>query len=143
MCIGMCISIPPSIPHFGPNFGTTRTMYYLNTPWVPLPRLSQLIRLTFLAFVTCITSYLTIRLGTSPRPQATFIFLVVVSCVVELWNDSSCQFTINFLYSIVWKNTHPPTLHHSQIFLIQSLASPCVDELYMFVEFIPVSDNSC
>ena len=95
MCIGMCISIQPSIPHFGPNFGTTRTMYYLNTPWVPRPRLSQLIRLTFLAFVACITSYLTIRLGTSPAPQATYIFLVVVSCVVELWNDSSCQFTIN------------------------------------------------
>ena len=44
MCIGMCISIPPSIPHFGPNFGF------------------------FLAFVECITSYLTISLGTSPRP---------------------------------------------------------------------------
>ena len=91
----------------------------------------------------CKTSYLTIRLGTSPAHQATFIFLVVVSCVVELWNDSSCQFTINILYSIVWKTPHPPTLHHSQIFLIQSLASPCVDELYMFVAFITVSDNSC
>ena len=33
-----------------------------------------------------------------PAPQATYIFLVVVSCVVELWNDSSCQFTITFLY---------------------------------------------
>ena len=54
-----------------------------------------------------------------PPPQATFIFLMVVSCVVELWNDSS------------------------QIFLIQSLASPCVDELYMFVAFITVSDNIC
>ena len=75
MCIGMCISIPPSIPHFGPNFGTTRTTYYLNTPWVPLPRLSQLIRLTLLAFVACITSYLTIRLGTSPAPRPPLYFL--------------------------------------------------------------------
>ena len=57
----MCISIPPSIPHFGTNFGTTRTMYHLDTPWVPLPRLPQLIRL---AFVECITSYLTISLET-------------------------------------------------------------------------------
>ena len=46
---------------------------------------------------------------------------------------------LTFLYSIVLKT--PPTLHHSQIFLIQSLASPCVDELYMFVAFITVSDN--
>ena len=29
------------------------------------------------------------------------------------------------------------------LFLIQSLASPCVDELYIFVAFITVSDNSC
>ena len=28
-------------------------------------------------------------------------------------------------------------------FLIQSLASPCVDELYIFVAFITVSDNIC
>ena len=86
MCIGMCISIQPSIPHFGPNFGTTRTMYYLNTPWVPRPRLSQLIRLTFLAFVACITSYLTIRLGTSPPPPGHLYIscgCVVCSGVVE------------------------------------------------------------
>ena len=37
MCIGMCISIPPSIPHFGTNFGTTRTMYYLDTPLATTP----------------------------------------------------------------------------------------------------------
>ena len=29
------------------------------------------------------------------------------------------------------------------LFLIQSLASPCVDELYIFVAFITVSDNIC
>ena len=95
MCIGMCISIPPSIPHFGKTLVQRVPCTTSIPPWVPLPRLPQLIRLTFLAFVACITSYLTIRLGTSPRPQATFIFLVVVLCVVELWNDSSCQFTIN------------------------------------------------
>ena len=64
----MCISIPPSIPHFGPNFGTTRTMYHFDTPLGTTPLTTSVDRLTFLAFVECITSYLTIRLGTSPRP---------------------------------------------------------------------------
>ena len=82
MC--MCILIPPSIPHFAPNFGTTRTMYHFDTPLGTTPLTTSVDRLTFLAFVECITSYLTIRLGTSPAHQATFIFLVVVSCVVEL-----------------------------------------------------------
>ena len=114
----MCISIPPSIPHFGKTLVQRVPCTTSISPWVPLPQLPRLIRLTFLAFVACITSYLTIRLETSPRPQTTFIFLVVVSCVVELWHDSSCQFTINFLYIIVWNIPHPPTLHHGQIFLM-------------------------
>ena len=37
-------------------------------------------RLTFLAFVECITSYLTIRLGTSPRPPGHFY--ISYGCVV-------------------------------------------------------------
>ena len=49
---------------------------------------------------------------TPAPPPGHFYILVVLSCVVELWNDSSCQFTINFLYSIVWKTPHPPTLYH-------------------------------
>ena len=64
MCIGMCISIP----HFGTTFGTTRTMYHFDTPLGTTPLTTSVDRLTFLAFVECITSYLTIRLGTSPRP---------------------------------------------------------------------------
>ena len=49
-----------------------------------ISRVSQLIRLTFLAFVACTTSYLTISLGTS-HPQASipsYFLYVVVSCVV-------------------------------------------------------------
>ena len=64
MCIGMCISIPPSIPHFGTTFGTTRTMYHFDTPLGTTPLTTSVDRLTFLAFVECITSYLTISLGT-------------------------------------------------------------------------------
>ena len=64
MCIGMCISIPPSIPHFGTTFGTTRTMYHFDTPLRTTPLTTSVDRLTFLAFVECITSYLTISLRT-------------------------------------------------------------------------------
>ena len=64
MCIGMCISIPPSIPHFGTTFGTTRTMYHFDTPLGTTPLTTSVDRLTFWAVVECITSYLTISLGT-------------------------------------------------------------------------------
>ena len=46
----------------------TRTMYHFDTPLGTTPLTTSVDRLTFLAFVECITSYLTIRLGTSPRP---------------------------------------------------------------------------
>ena len=40
----------------------------LRYPLGTTPLTTSVDRLTFLAFVECITSYLTIRLGTSPRP---------------------------------------------------------------------------
>ena len=54
---------------------------------------------------------------------------------------AAVNFPLTFLYSIVWKTPHPPTLHHSQIFLIiesgQSVS--CI----FFVACITVSDNIC
>ena len=49
---------------------------------------------------------------------------------------------LTFLYYSL-EDSSFSTLHHGQIFLIYSLANLCVDELYMFVAFITVSDNSC
>ena len=57
MCIGMCISIPPSIPHFG-------TTHHFDTPLGTTPLTTSIDRVTFLAFVECITLYQTISLGT-------------------------------------------------------------------------------
>ena len=46
------------------TFRTTRTMYHFDTPLGATPLTTSVDRLTFLAFVECITLYQTISLGT-------------------------------------------------------------------------------
>ena len=74
--MGMRISIPPSIPHFGTTFGTTRTMYHFDTHLGTTPFTTSVDRLTCLGLCGMYNPH------TPPQPQATFIFFVVVSCVV-------------------------------------------------------------
>ena len=80
MCIGMCISIP----HFDTNFGTTRTMYYLDTPLGTTPSTTSVDQVDLFGLCGMYNLVSDNSSGNIPRPQATFIFLVVVSCVVEL-----------------------------------------------------------
>ena len=44
------------------------------------------------------------------RPQATFY--IFCGCVVCSGMIAAVNLPLTFLYSIVWKTTHPPTLHH-------------------------------
>ena len=74
--MGMRISIPPSIPHFGSTFGTTRIMYHFDTHLGTTPFTTSVDRLTCLGLCGMYNPTY------PPSPQATFIFFVVVSCVV-------------------------------------------------------------
>ena len=69
----MRIYIPPSIPHFGTTFGTTRIMYHFDTHLGTTPFTTSVDRLTCLGLC---------GMYNPPYPQDTFIFFVVVSCVV-------------------------------------------------------------
>ena len=53
------------------------------------------------------------------------------------YNNKICSYILIILGMRI---SIPPLI---PLFLIQSLASPCVDELYIFVAFITVSDNIC
>ena len=80
--MGMRISIPPSILHFGTTFGTTRTMYHFDTHLGTTPFTTSVDRLTCLGLCGMYNPVSDSSSGNTPRPQATFIFFVVVSCVV-------------------------------------------------------------
>ena len=134
----MCISIPPSIPHFGTTFGTTCTMYHFDNPLGTTPSTISVDQVDLCGMYNLVSDNSS---GNIPPPPCHLY--ISCGCVVCSGMIAAVNLPLTFLYSIVWKTPHPPTLHHSQIFLIQSLASPCVDELYMFVAFITVSNNSC
>ena len=74
-----------SIPHFGTTFGTTRTMYHFDTPLGTTPFTTSVDRLTFLGLCGMYNPVSDNSSGNipPPAPQATFIFFVVVSCVVS------------------------------------------------------------
>ena len=104
----MRISIPPSIPHFGTTFGTTRTMYHFDTH-LGTTLTTSVDRLTCLGLCGMYNPVSDSSSGNNPRPRPLLYFFVVVSCVVMI---AAVNLPLTFLYSIVWKTTHPPTLHH-------------------------------
>ena len=81
----------------------------------PLSRVSYLIRLTTLPFVACITSYLTISLGTShPHPSChhALIFLICgrVVCSCSCGMLAPVNLPLSFLYhSLEYASTPPYT----------------------------------
>ena len=110
--MGMRISIPPSIPHFGTTFGTTRTMYHFDTNLGITPFTTSVDRLTCLGLCGMYNPVSDNSSGNTPPPAPRPLLYFFCGCVMCSGMIAAVNLPLTFVYSIVWKTPHPPTLHH-------------------------------